>query len=195
MSKTKPKNIAASIRQKLLNKARQGKRPFNELLQYYAMERFLYRLSTSKYSNKFILKGGLLFRIWDTDEFRPTMDIDMLGKVDNREDEIADIVKEIISLPVEADGMSFDNGSMITEKITEDADYEGIRVKFKGILDTAKVNIQLDIGFGDTVFPNPIKSELPTNTQQFTIPKALLLLKRKLHRRKAGNHGKARRHQ
>ena len=56
------KNIAASIRQRLLNKAREDKRPFNELLQYYAMERFLYRLSISPHKDRFILKGALMLQ-------------------------------------------------------------------------------------------------------------------------------------
>jgi hypothetical protein len=142
LSKINPKNIAASIRQKLLNKARNDKRPFNELLQYYAMERFLYRLSISRYSSKFILKGGLLFRIWEADTFRPTMDIDMLGKTDNTESNISHVIKEILSLPVKADGLIFESESIASWKITESADYEGIRVTFKGALDVARVNIQ-----------------------------------------------------
>ena len=77
------KNIAASIRQRLLNKAKAEKRPFNELLQYYAMERFLYRLSLLKHADQFILKGALMLRVWQAPEARPTMDIDMLGKTNN----------------------------------------------------------------------------------------------------------------
>lgn len=79
----KKKNIAASVRQRLLNKAKAEKRPFNELLQYYAMERFLYRLSLSAHAERFILKGALMLRVWQASEARPTMDIDMLGKTDN----------------------------------------------------------------------------------------------------------------
>lgn len=162
MSKDSPANIGASIRQKLLNKARIEKRPFNELLQYYAMERFLYRLSVSHYSHKFILKGALLFRVWSTDIYRPTMDIDMLGKTDNSETNIADIIKEVLSVNLELDGMNFDISTLTTEKITENADYEGIRAKFQGTLDTAKINIQIDIGFGDIIYPKPVVSFLPT---------------------------------
>jgi hypothetical protein len=63
--KEKPlKNVGASVRQRLLNMARQEKRPFQELLQYYAMERFLYRLSISSYAEQFILKGAMLLRVW-----------------------------------------------------------------------------------------------------------------------------------
>ena len=72
--------MAASIRQKLLNKAKAERRPFSEILQYYTMERFLHRLSQSPHSNKFVLKGALVLRVWNSPDLRPTMDIDMLGK-------------------------------------------------------------------------------------------------------------------
>ena len=171
MSKNKPVNIAASIRQKLLNKAKIEKRPFNELLQYYGMERFLYRLSISAYSNKFILKGALLFRVWSTDIYRPTMDIDMLGRTDNKEVNISNIIKEILSLYVVPDGLIFNPESVAAERITENADYEGIRTRFQGILDTAKVNIQVDIGFGDAVYPKPKKSVLSAVLYDLPSPK------------------------
>jgi hypothetical protein len=77
------RNIGTSVRQRMLNKARQENRPFQELLQYYAMERFLYRLSVSSFADRFILKGALLLRVWHAPLARPTMDIDMLGKTGN----------------------------------------------------------------------------------------------------------------
>jgi len=73
MSSGKSGNIAASVRQRLLNLARNDNRPFNELLQYYAMERFLYRLSQSEHADRFILKGALMLRAWRSPEIRPTM--------------------------------------------------------------------------------------------------------------------------
>lgn len=83
MTKRPLKNIAASVRQRLLNKSRSDVRPFQELVQYYAMERFLYRLSQSQHANRFILKGALLLQIWQTPEIRSTMDIDLLGRTNN----------------------------------------------------------------------------------------------------------------
>ena len=76
---TPPKNISASVRQRLLDQAKRDRRPFNELLQYYAIERFLYRLSQSTHADRFVLKGALMLRVWRSQELRPTMDIDMLG--------------------------------------------------------------------------------------------------------------------
>lgn len=87
-----PRNIPASVRQRLLNRAKSDRRPFNELLQYYAMERFLYRLSQSAHAGRFVLKGALMLRAWRSPELRPTMDIDMLGQTSN---EVADIVDQI----------------------------------------------------------------------------------------------------
>lgn len=75
-----PHNLPASVRQRLLNRARVDRRPFNELLQYFAMERFLYRLSQSVYADRFILKGALMLQVWRLSDTRPTMDIDLLGR-------------------------------------------------------------------------------------------------------------------
>ena len=83
MSAKTPVNILASIRQRLLNRAKHEKRPFNEMLQYYAMERFLYRLSRSTHAERFILKGALMLRVWCALDSRPTMDIDLLGRASN----------------------------------------------------------------------------------------------------------------
>ena len=157
-----PKNIAASIRQRLLNHAKNDSRPFNEVLQYYGMERFLYRLSLSPYSQQFILKGALMLRIWNALESRPTMDIDMLGKTRNEEDSIVTQINTILSMDVIEDGLIFNPDTIQAERITEDADYQGIRVRFTGALETAKIHMQLDIGFGDIVYPQPEESTLPT---------------------------------
>lgn len=127
-----PKNIAASVRQRLLNRSRQDNRSFNELLQYYSMERFLYRLSVSEYESHYILKGALMLRAWNSPEFRPTMDIDMLGRTGNDEANIIPQIREVIAMEVEPDGLSFDADSIQSERITEHADYEGIRIRFRG---------------------------------------------------------------
>lgn len=156
-----PQNMSASVRQRLLNRSKADNRSFNELLQYYAMERFLYRLSLSDHAQHYILKGALMLRVWNSPEFRPTMDIDMLGKTGNKEDNISSQIRDILTVEVEPDGLTFDSGSIQTERITEDADYEGIRVRFRGALGTARISMQIDIGFGDIVYPGPEKSELP----------------------------------
>ncbi len=155
------KNISASVKEKLLNKSRLNNRSFNELLQHYAMERFLYRLSQSKYAKHYILKGALMLKAWDLPELRPTMDIDMLAKTQNKSENIILQIQDILNIKVEPDGLSFDASSIKTEKITEDAEYEGIRVRFCTNLGNAKTNMQIDIGFGDIIYPKPNKLRFP----------------------------------
>ena len=155
-------NLTASVRDRLFAQAKKNGRPFNELLQYYAMERFLYRLAKSKYAGRFILKGALMLQVWQSPESRPTMDIDLLGITSNDEVKIAEQIREILSIEVEPDGLHFDATSIRAERITEDAEYQGLRVRFRGSLGTAKINMQLDIGFGDVVFPEPELSKYPT---------------------------------
>lgn len=156
------KNPAASIRQRLLNRSREEKRPFNELLQYYAMERFLYRLCQSPHNSSFVLKGALMLRVWDAPQARPTMDIDMLGRTSNELDAILNQVREILNASVPEDGLRFDANTLQAETITEDADYQGVRVRFAGALSGARVNLQLDIGFGDALVPGPAQANFPT---------------------------------
>jgi len=163
MSKKRPVNIAASVRQRLLDKARIDKRPFNELLQYFVMERFLYRLSRSNHADKFVLKGALMLRAWQAPLFRPTMDIDMLARqTSNEVKQIVDLIKNVCQVVVDSDGIEFDSESVRGENIVEDADYEGVRVLFVGKLDTVKIRMQVDIGFGDVVVPGPQETILPT---------------------------------
>lgn len=155
------KNLAASVHQKLLNKAKETNRPFNELLQYFAVERFLYRLSRSGYAQYFLLKGALMFKAWGVPGFRPTRDIDLLGRSSNEVERVTDAFRQICGTEVEADGLVFDVESVQGEQIKEEADYEGVRVTFVGWLGKARVHMQIDIGFGDVVTPEPVAVQYP----------------------------------
>ena len=155
------KNIAASVRQRLLNKARESGILFGELLQRFAMERFIYRLSQSPHADKFILKGALMFSAWGGAMSRATRDIDLLGKIDNRLETIITVMKDACRLDVVADGMSFNAETVTASRITEDAEYEGVRVRLEGSLETARARLQIDIGFGDVIVPGPRKVEYP----------------------------------
>ena len=146
-------NLQASVRARLQNKAKETNRPFAEVLQYYGMERFLYRFSKSEYANKFILKGALLFTVWQIPERRTTLDIDFLAQFDNQAENIETAVKNVCELAVESDGLIFDVKTVQGRKIKEDADYEGVRVKFIGFLDRSRIPMQIDVGFGDIVYP------------------------------------------
>ncbi len=163
MSKKRPENVGASVRQRLLNQARADRRTFSELLQYFAMDRFLYRISISDYADSFILKGALMLRAWKSPVFRPTMDIDMLAhRTSNEISEIEGAIRNICTTAVEPDGLDFDQESVHGERIVEKADYEGVRVTFFGKLDTARIRMQIDIGFGDIIYPGPQHTEMPT---------------------------------
>lgn len=155
------KDVAASVRQKLYNRAKETNRPFNELLQYYAMERFLYRLSKSEHRDKFVLKGALMFIVWKAPRARATMDIDFLGRVKNSIDKLVAVVRDVCQVPVEPDGVFFHPQSVRGERIKENADYEGGRLLFKGNLGQAKVSMQIDVAFGDKVTPAPAMVDYP----------------------------------
>ena len=162
MSKEKPTNVAASIRQKLLNLSHSQGRPFDEVLQFYAMERFLYRISLSNYNDKLILKGALMLIAWEAPSSRPTADLDFLGRHASDPVAIAALVKDICSVVVEDDGLTFNPESVSAKPITEDADYQGVRVQFRGMLENARISMQLDIGFGDILVPGPLTVDYPT---------------------------------
>lgn len=154
-------NIAASVHQRLLDKAKKSSRPFNEFLQHFAIERFIYRLSKSNYSENFILKGALMFSAWGGSGSRPTMDIDLLGKIDNNIDVILVAMKTACEMDVEADGISFNSETVTAERIIEDAEYQGVRVRVQGNLGNARITLQIDIGFGDIIVPGPNKIVYP----------------------------------
>lgn len=155
-------NLPASIRRRLQNHARLSNRPFDELLRFFAMERFLYRLSKSAYAHRFTLKGALMLRIWDAPLQRPTMDIDLLGRTDNDVKAVENLIREICNVEVEPDGIVFDPNTIVGQVIREDADYEGVRIRFQGRLDNARVTLQLDIAFDPFVATESILNDYPT---------------------------------
>lgn len=162
MNDRKIKNVAASIRQRLLNVAQASGRPFQEVLQYFAMERFLYRLSLSPHADNFVLKGALMLTVWRASASRPTKDIDLLGRMSNHVDDLTSAIKDACRQAVELDGLDFDPDSVAGIVIKENADYEGVRVTFRGSLQSIPLPMQIDVGFGDIVFPIASMTEFPT---------------------------------
>ena len=162
MKKRQVKGVVASVHQRLLNKSRQTRRPSDELFQYYAMERFLYRLSKSDFSDRFILKGALMLMVWKAPVSRPTRDMDFLGRIGNDITAVAGAVRDVCSTEVDPDGLEFKPETMEAERIAEDADYEGFRVRFQGNLGSARVTMQFDVGFGDKVIPRAKRIQYPT---------------------------------
>lgn len=156
------KNLPASVQARLQSHARATNRAFQELLQYFAMERFLYRLSKSPQSARLILKGGLMLHVWDAPLARATRDLDFLGRLDNSLESMESVVREVCVADVEPDGMTFEPTTVKTERIKEGADYEGVRVRFVGLLGKARVTMQIDVAFGDVVTPSVENVTYPT---------------------------------
>ena len=113
------------------------------------------------YAEPFILKGALMLRVWQSPTPRPTKDIDLLGRTGNEEPDIVALMRDILSVEVQPDGLTFDPATIKTEPITENAQYGGIRIRFLGTLDRAQHHMQIDIGFGDVVYPEPVVVDFP----------------------------------
>lgn len=156
------KNPGESIRQRLKNLAIEKNRPFDEILRYYAMERFLYRLSISSYAHKFFLKGGLLLKVLDPKDHRATMDIDFLARTSNKIDNLRHIISEISAIEAPDDAISFDTQKLILRETQTGGDYQGLSASFIAQLFTTKIPILIDIGFNDIIVPKPTKVNYPT---------------------------------
>lgn len=161
MEKTK-KNLDESIYSRLKNVAKYRKRPIQEILKYYAMERFLYRLGASSHHNAFYLKGGLMLMVWDPTSHRPTVDIDLLAKTNNTISNLQKIINEICSTEVIADGILFTTESLKLSEAQLEAEYRGISASFSAKLFTAKLPMRIDFGFSDTILPQPAIVKYPT---------------------------------
>lgn len=160
--KTPVKDVAASVHDRLLRLAKDSGRPFGEVLQYFAMERFLYRLSVSPQRDRFVLKGALMLRTWDAPLARPTMDIDLQGRMDNAAGAVAAAIKDCLAVEVPRDGLSFDPESVEAQQIALDAAYTGVRVRFTGRLgERTRLAMQVDVGFGDPIVPGPVDIRFP----------------------------------
>ena len=149
MTRGPTRDVAASVHQRLLNKSRETRRPFDELLRYFGMERFLYRLSKSAHADNFVLKGALMFRVWQEATPRPTMDIDLLGKP-GIISEMNSIIRDACTQEVEPDGLSFDVKSIRSSAILEETDFEGTRIRFRGFLGKALTPMQIDVSFDES---------------------------------------------
>lgn len=156
------KNIAASVKARLLNVAAKRGEEFNLILARYGIERLLFRLSQSPYFDRFLLKGAMLFAVWDDKTHRPTRDLDLLGFGPTEKEALISVFQEVATTPVAADGLVFDASSVRTEEIREDNAYGGVRLWLMARLGTAEVPIQIDVGVGDAVTPAPEETVFPT---------------------------------
>ena len=155
------KNVTASVLARLRRDAKSSGAPFQQVLQLYAIERFLYRISKSGHARSVVLKGALLLKTIGIPRARPTMDIDMLRKGRADQDSLLALVKDCAILDVEADGIAFIADSTAAEEIREDSEYKGTRVLMDARMDNVRLRIQIDFVVGDVMVPGPRLIEYP----------------------------------
>ena len=153
-------NLAASIRQRLKKHAKKSGESFNLILVRFGLERLLYRITATQPKDLFVLKGGALFYCWTEKLHRPTRDIDLLGMGEPSPDRFQKIFIEVISAEYE-DGLVFDKDSLVVDTMKDDQQYSGLRLSLVAYLENAKINLQIDIGFGDATVPDPKFVEYP----------------------------------
>jgi predicted nucleotidyltransferase component of viral defense system len=159
------KNFGASVRARLLNLAKERNEPFDLLLTQYALERLLYRLSISKYKERFVLKGAMLLRHWLDDRHRPTRDLDLLGFGESDPQLTLGFFREICEIHGD-DGVTFDTGTLEVDTVRDDSGYSGLRLKCYATIDGARIRIVIDIGYGDATEPGLNEIELLTLLDQ-----------------------------
>lgn len=156
-----PKNLAASVKARLQNEAARRGEDFNLLLLRYGIERLLFRLSQSPHADRFLLKGAMLFVVWDEKTHRPTRDLDLLGFGPSEKEDLAKVFRDVVGTPVMDDGLIFDAASIRAEEIREENAYGGVRVRLMAKLGPADVPFQIDVGVGDIVTPAPETVNFP----------------------------------
>jgi predicted nucleotidyltransferase component of viral defense system len=159
--KSPKKNVAESVRARLLTLSKKRGDEFHLTLADYAIERFLYRLGQSPLRDKFVLKGAVLFRVWMGQSHRPTKDLDLLGRGSSELSEVADAIREVCLIDA-ADGVVFDLDGLKAERIREGAEYEGVRIRLRAELAAAQIPLQIDVGFGDAITPMPSLTAVPS---------------------------------
>lgn len=160
MAKT-PTNMAKSVKDRLLNIARQEGRVFDVLLVRFALERLLYRLSVSEHRERFVLKGGMLVTVWVKDDNRVTRDADFLGHGDPDPERLAADFREIMAIESD-DGLVFDLDALAATAIREEMEYGGTRLKTSAYLEKTRIPVTIDIGFGDAMADATQQLDYPT---------------------------------
>lgn len=154
-------NISASVRQRLLHRARETGVNFQVLLTRFALERLLYRCMESAASGRFVLKGAFLFLLWNEELHRMTRDLDLLGYGRPEVDELREVFRSVCAADVPEDGVTFDPESVSIREIRGQAVYDGYRVGLTAHIGSARLPLQIDIGFGDAVHPSPREEVFP----------------------------------
>lgn len=154
--------LAQSVQTRLVMHAKTLGVDPNLVLARFATERLLYRLSRSRHADRFVLKGALLLLVWLGEMIRPTRDADLLGFGEVSDDALASTFAEICGIDVEPDGMTFDASSIRVDAIRPEDEYGGQRVTLLGHLGPARLRVQVDVGIGDAVSPEPEWLDYPS---------------------------------
>ena len=157
MSPPQDGGLVHSVQVRLKNAAQEANRPFTELLELYAVERFLHRLGSSPHRNLFVLKGALLLRHWLGADTRPTRDIDLLGPVHLDREQLGELLRSVLCLGVEHDGIEFALDSIVVMPIRGESAVLGLRARFDAHLGRTRLRYQVDVGLGDAVFPKTVE--------------------------------------
>ncbi len=156
------KNVAASVKQRLLNLSRDEGIDPNLLFTRFALERFLYRLSCSPHAKQFTLKGAALMLVWFGSRTRPTRDVDFLGSGTLSPEELERIFRNICDQPAEPDGIQYLPQTVTVTPIRDEDEYGGNRITLQSRLGNARLHLRIDVGIGDAVIPPPEWIEYPT---------------------------------
>ncbi|RYD34475.1 MAG: nucleotidyl transferase AbiEii/AbiGii toxin family protein [Verrucomicrobiaceae bacterium] len=162
MKKRPLKNVAASVRERLSMLRRESGRDYQGLMIQYALERLLHRLSVSSHRERFLLKGAMLFTIWQGAPHRMTRDLDLLGLGDASIGTLVEVFRGICVQSVQDDGMIFDAASVKGTEIRAEARYVGVRITLTALLDSARLPLQIDVGFGDDFRGVPDEVTMPS---------------------------------
>ena len=155
------KNIGASVRARLLSLSKASGQSFDLVLTRFALERLLFRLGQSAHADRFVLKGAMLMMTWFDDPYRGTRDLDLLGFGDPDPDAMLAAFREILVQDA-GDGVQFDAGALRIDRIREELEYGGLRLRTTAEISGAKIKVTIDIGFGDAVEPNAELVDYPS---------------------------------
>jgi len=161
-TRERPRNMAASVRERLTQQARSRSANVQLVMTRYAIERLLYRLSLSPHRERFVLKGAMLFAVWANAPYRTTADLDLLGSGDPEPQLLARAIREVCSVVVEDDGVTFLADTLRVQAAREDQAYQGARMTMTAVIAGARLAIHVDVGYGDAITPGVLELEFPS---------------------------------
>lgn len=164
-------NVSHSVRDRLLARTRETGEDHQVILTRFALERLLYRITRLPEGEDFVLKGAFTFLIWEGTLSRQTRDLDLLGRGAPDTSRLRNILEKACKIDaskidtsgdhVPDDGVRFDADSLQVAPIREGAEYEGLRAKLYAYIGSARLRLQIDVGFGDEITPPPEKQVFP----------------------------------